>query len=64
MSRATLRDNARQQLLLGDRLTAALQKTPLPKIVQAIERVTGRDCGCAKRREALNRWDARRRNNL
>lgn len=55
MSRATLRDNARQ-LLLGDRLTAALQKTPLPKIVQAIERVTGRDCGCAKRREALNRW--------
>lgn len=63
MTRAALRETARRQLL-GDRIDAALQRTPIPKIVQTIERATGWSCGCAKRREALNRWDARRRNNL
>ena len=62
MSRATLRQAARRQLL-GDRIEAALQHTPIPKMVRAIERVTGWDCGCAKRTEALNRWDAKRRAN-
>lgn len=60
MARAAIREQAQQRLLLGDRIDAALQKTPIPTIVRAIERLTGRDCGCARRTAAINRWAGKR----
>ena len=59
MPRASLRESARQHLL-GDRINDALQHTPIPRIVQALERATGWNCGCARRTAALNRWHAAR----
>lgn len=47
--------------LLGDRLDTALKATGIHQTVQALARLTGLDCGCAKRTAALNRWDAKRR---
>ena len=57
------RDDAKQhgRKLLGDRVAAALKTVGIHHVKTAVERLTGRDCGCARRTAALNRWDARRR---
>lgn len=57
------RDDAKEQgrKLLGDRIAALAEKTGVAKAVKAVEKVTGWDCGCARRRDWLNRWDGRRR---
>lgn len=57
------RDEARRvgRQLLGDRVTTLAEKTGIAATVRAVERVTGWRCGCARRRAALNRWDAGRR---
>lgn len=60
MTRADARRQGKARLL-GDRVEAVLTATGARAVVQALERWTGRDCGCAKRTAALNAWDARRR---
>ncbi len=57
------RDEARRvgrERLLGDRLDTALKATGIHQTVQTVARLTGWDCGCAKRTAALNRWHAQR----
>lgn len=60
MTRAAARRQGRERLL-GDRIDAALKSTGVRRVVKALERWTGRECGCARRTAALNAWDARRR---
>lgn len=53
------RDEARRvgrEKLLGDRVERVLQAVGVQQAVQAVERLTGWDCGCARRKAALNRW--------
>lgn len=53
----TQRERAKQRgrLLLGDRIEAALKAVGVHQAVKAIERRTGWNCGCARRKAALNR---------
>lgn len=51
-----------RERLLGDRVEAVLKAVGVQQAVQALERMTGKDCGCARRKAALNRWDATRKN--
>lgn len=39
---------------LGDTVTKITRATGLSKLAKAVERVTGKPCGCGKRAEALN----------
>lgn len=39
---------------LGDMIEAALKAVGLHQAVKAIERATGRDCGCAERKRRAN----------
>lgn len=39
---------------LGDVVEAAARLLGVKRVVQAVERTTGKPCGCAARREALN----------
>jgi len=39
---------------LGDRVARLAEATGIASVVRAVERVTGRPCGCQKRRESLN----------
>ena len=39
---------------LGDRVAAVTRATGIAAVAGALERVTGRPCGCARRRAALN----------
>lgn len=40
---------------LGDTLARLSQASGAAQFVKLVKHVTGRDCGCQKRREALNR---------
>lgn len=40
---------------LGDRVEAALKVVGIHQAVKAIERRTGWNCGCSRRKSALNR---------
>ena len=40
---------------LGDVVAAVTRATGLDKVAKVVARATGRDCGCHKRRKALNR---------
>jgi hypothetical protein len=40
--------------MIGDHLETALKATGIHQTVKAVERLTGRDCGCAKRKARLN----------
>lgn len=53
----TQRERAKQRgrLLLGDRIEAALKAVGVHQAVKAIERRTGWNCGCARRKATLNR---------
>ncbi len=42
--------------LLGNRVEAALKTLGADKVAKFYERVGRKPCGCAGRREALNRW--------
>ncbi|MEI2742712.1 MAG: hypothetical protein V9G63_09820 [Candidatus Competibacter sp.] len=57
------RNQARQagRKLLGDRIVALAETAGVARAARQIERLTGWDCGCARRTAALNRWDAGRR---
>ena len=57
------RDEARrlgQSLLLGDRIEAGLKRIGVHRAVKAIERRAGWDCGCSRRKAALNRFQITR----
>ncbi len=52
------RDEAREagRLRLGDRVEKVLKVTGVAAVVKAIERKTGRNCGCGARKAWLNQW--------
>jgi len=39
---------------LGDSIEKVTKATGIKKVVEAVSKATGKDCGCAKRREKLN----------
>ena len=40
---------------LGDSIEKFTKATGIKKVVKTINKVTGKDCGCNKRKETLNR---------
>lgn len=40
--------------LVGDKLERTLKRLGVARVVEAIEKKTGRDCGCKKRKKKLN----------
>lgn len=40
---------------LGDTIEKITTATGIKKVVETVAKVTGKDCGCGKRRDALNR---------
>lgn len=40
---------------LGDTIEKITTATGIKKVVHAVSKATGKDCGCNKRRDALNR---------
>jgi hypothetical protein len=40
---------------LGDSIEKFTKATGIKKVVQRVEKVTGKDCGCGKRKDTLNR---------
>lgn len=40
---------------LGDTIEAITKKTGVKKVVDKVAEVTGKECGCKKRRDKLNR---------
>ena len=40
---------------LGDTVEAITKATGIKKVVEKISKVTGKDCGCDKRKEYLNK---------
>lgn len=40
--------------LLGDKVERLMKRAGVARVVQAIEKKTGKDCGCKKRKEKLN----------
>jgi hypothetical protein len=40
---------------LGDTIEKITTATGIKKVVETVSKVTGKDCGCSKRRDTLNR---------
>ena len=40
---------------LGDSIEKITKATGIKKVVEAVSKVTGKDCGCGKRKDNLNR---------
>ena len=40
---------------LGDTIEKITKATGIKKVVQQVSKATGKDCGCNKRRDTLNR---------
>lgn len=40
---------------LGDTIEKITTATGIKKVVETVAKATGKDCGCAKRRDTLNR---------
>ena len=40
---------------LGDTIEKVTKATGIKRVVDAVSESTGKDCGCGKRRDALNR---------
>ena len=55
MDRDAARRLAADRLRLGDRIEAGLKRIGVHQAMKAIERRTGWNCGCARRKAALNR---------
>jgi len=49
---------------LGDQVAAAIHASGLDKLAHAYTSLTGRDCGCGKRQEALNQFGEKVKENL
>ena len=41
---------------LGDTIEKITNATGIKKVVDKVSRATGRDCGCGKRKETLNKF--------
>lgn len=46
-----------QQLGFGDVIEKVTTATGIKKVVETVSEITGVDCGCSKRKEALNNPD-------
>lgn len=55
MDRDAARRLAADRLRLGDRIEVGLKRIGVHQAMKAIERRTGWNCGCARRKAALNR---------
>ena len=51
-----------EEKLAGDELEEILKKLGADKLAEAYEEVTGKDCGCSKRKEWLNNLHRRIKN--
>ena len=40
---------------LGDTIEKITKATGIKKVVDTVNKITGKDCGCKKRKEALNK---------
>jgi len=40
---------------LGDTIEKVTKATGIKKVVETVSKAAGKDCGCGKRKEALNR---------
>ena len=40
---------------LGDTIEKITKTTGIKKVVDTVSKITGKDCGCKKRKEALNK---------
>lgn len=49
------RNNMEKSKGLGDTIEKITTATGIKKVVETVSKVTGKDCGCAKRRDTLNR---------
>ncbi len=49
----------REEQLLGNRVDTLLKSLGADRVAKLIEKVGRRPCGCAGRRDALNRWHLR-----
>ena len=45
-----------EKKLLGDHVSDVIERAGGGHVARAVEKVTGKPCGCAKRRQALNDW--------
>lgn len=54
METETREQLVKEQKLLGDKVEEIIKKMHGDKLAKAYEKVTGRPCGCQKRKEALN----------
>lgn len=43
-------------MLLGDKIEKITKATGIKYVVDKISEATGKDCGCNKRKEKLNKW--------
>ena len=41
---------------LGDTIEKITKATGIKKLVDTTNKITGKDCGCDKRKETLNNW--------
>ena len=41
---------------LGDSIEKITKATGIKKLVDTTNKITGKDCGCEKRKETLNSW--------
>ena len=41
---------------LGDTIEKITTATGIKKIVKTVNNITGKDCGCDKRKKKLNKW--------
>jgi hypothetical protein len=41
---------------LGDTVEKITMATGIKKVVDNVSKATGKDCGCGKRKEKLNKW--------
>ncbi len=50
-----MRRKVRQMQGLGDAIEAVTEATGVKAVVEKVARATGKDCGCGKRRDKLNK---------
>lgn len=50
-----MRRKVRQMQGLGDAIEAVTEATGVKAVIEKVAKATGRDCGCKKRRDTLNK---------
>jgi hypothetical protein len=49
-------NNTQKPKGLGDSIEKITKATGIKKVVNSIANKTGKDCGCGKRKDVLNKW--------